>query len=76
MITKLPDGPLSLVLQHIGFKDKCRMQLVCRRFSALLSSPPAGLWGEVNLVKDIMNKSDKNETSRQVPSSVTLLRVP
>ena len=75
MITKLPDGPLCLVLQHIGFQDKCKMQLVCRRFSALLSSPPAGLWGEVNLVTDIVKRKHIDKASRHVLQSLSLLRV-
>ena len=43
MITKLPDDVLSLVLQHMDFQEKCTMQLVRRKFSALLSNPPPGL---------------------------------
>ena len=76
MILKLPDDVLCLVLQHIDFQDKCRMQLVCRKFSALLSSPPPGLWGEVNLVTNIINRNHKNKASRQVPQSFTMLRMP
>ena len=67
MLTKLPDDVLGLVLQHISFQEKCCMQLVCRRFSALLSSPPSGLWGELNLVTDIINRSGEDRISRQVP---------
>ena len=52
------------------------MQLVCRKFSALLSSPPTGLWGELNLMRDIINSNHINKASRQVPQSFTLLRVP
>ena len=66
MITKLPDDVLSLVLQHMDFQEKCAMQLVCRKFSALLSNPPPGLWGEVHLMLDIINMKNKGNVSRQV----------
>ena len=71
----LPDDVLGLVLQHVDFQGKCNMQLVCRRFSTLLSSPPPGLWGELNLVTDIMNRKLKDGMSRQVPQCPTLLRI-
>ena len=29
MLTKLPDDVLNLVLQHVDFQAKCKMQLVC-----------------------------------------------
>ena len=35
------------------------MQLVCKKFGALLSNPPPGLWGELNLVTDIINSIDR-----------------
>ena len=66
IITKLPDDVLTLVLQHMDFQEKCTMQLVCRKFSALLSNPPPGLWGEVNLVLDIINMKNKGNVSRHV----------
>ena len=78
MITKLPDEVLCLVLQHLDFQGKCGMQLVCRKFSALLSSPPPGLWGELNLVSDILDSTNIKENdllSRQVPQIHTLLRM-
>ena len=76
MITKLPDDVFSLVLQHVSFRQKCAMQLVCRKFSAMLSSPPPGLWGEVNLVVDMMNGMQTDNISRQVPQGPTLLCMP
>ena len=79
MIIKLPDEVLCLVLQHLDFQGKCGMQLVCRRFSALLSSPPPGLWGELNLVSDIIDSTNMKQNdllSRQVPQTLTLLRMP
>ena len=75
-ITMLPDDVLGLVLQHVDFQGKCNMQLVCRRFSTLLSRPSLGLWGGLNLVTDIMNRKQKDEISRHVPQSPTLLRMP
>ena len=69
MITKLPDDVLSLVLQHLTFQQKCTTQLVCRKFSALLSSPPPGLWGEVNLVTDVINMKHQGNVSRRVPAN-------
>ena len=75
MLTKLPDDVLHLVLQHVDFQGKCKMQLVCRKFSALLSSPSPGLWGELNLVTDIMNRGQKDRISGQVPKNPTLLRM-
>ena len=76
MITKLPDEVLSLVVQHMDFQEKCMMQLVCRKFSALLSHPPPGLWGRVNLVTDIMNTKHKGNVSRRVLRIPILLRMP
>ena len=79
MITKLPDEVLGLVLQHVDFQEKCGMQLVCRKFGALLSSPPPGLWGELNIVTDIINSIDREHRdliSRQVPHIAILLRMP
>ena len=76
MITKLPDDVLSLVLQHMDFQEKCTMQLVCRKFSALLSSPPPGLWGEVDLVTDIINMKHKSNISRRVARTPFPLRMP
>ena len=61
MITKLPDEVLCLVLRHLNFKGKCGMQLVCRKFHALLSSPSPGLWGELNLVRDIINSTNRKQ---------------
>ena len=75
MITTLPDDVLCLVLRHIGFHQKCRMQLVCRKFSALLSSPPPGLWGKMDLVK-VSSRKPIDKTSRQVPQYPILLRMP
>ena len=78
MITKLPDEVLCLILQHIDFQGMCGMQLVCRKFSALLSSPPPGLWGELNLIWDIINSTNRKQTdliSRQVPQNLTLLHM-
>ena len=75
-VTMLPDDVLSIVLQHVDFQGKCNMQLVCRRFNALLSRPSPGLWGGLNLVTDIMNRKQKGELSRHVPQSPTLLRMP
>ena len=76
MITTVPDDVVCLVLHHVGFQDKCNMQLVCRKFSALLSSPPLGLWGELNVVADIMKRKQEDKIIRQVPQSPTLLRTP
>ena len=79
MITKLPDEVLCLVLQHLNFQGKCGMQLVCRKFNALLSSPSPGLWGELNLVSDILDSTNIKQNdllSRQVPQVLTLLRMP
>ena len=76
MITTLPDDPLSLILQHLDFQEKCRMQLVCRKFNALLSSPPPGLWGSVNLVTDIGERKVTHRISRQVPQHPTQSRMP
>ena len=76
MITKLPDDVLSLVLQHMDFQEKCTMQLVCRKFSALLSSPLPGLWGEVNLGIDIINMKHKGIISRRVARRPSPLRMP
>lgn len=78
----LPDEVLCLILRHVDFQGKCNMQLVCRKFSALLSSPPLGLWGEVDLVTDVMsrvyvmNREQKDDTSRQVTQSLALVRMP
>ena len=66
MITSLPDDVLGLVLQHADFQGKRGLQLVCRKFNTLLSSPPPGLWGELNLLTDIMNRQEKDRISRQV----------
>ena len=55
------------------------MQLVCKKFSALLSSPPPGLWGELNLVSDIINSTNMKQNdliSRHTPQHPTLLRMP
>ena len=76
MITTLPDDVLRLVLQHADFRGKCKMQLVCRKFYTLLSDPPTGLWGELNIVTDIMKRKQKDGISRQVPQSPPLLRLP
>ena len=76
MITTLPDDVLRLVLQHADFRGKCKMQLVCRKFYTLLSNPPTGLWGELNIVTDIMKRKQKDRISRQVAHSPPLLRVP
>ena len=76
MITKLPDDVLSHVLQHLYFQEKCTLQLVCRRLNALLSSPHPGLWGQLNLVIDIINRKQTDRNIRQVTQSPTLLRMP
>ena len=76
MITTLPDDVLCLVLQHISFRGKCNMQLVCRKFRALLSTPPPGLWGELNLVTDIINRTHTANMGRQVPQRPNPLRMP
>ena len=76
MLTTLPEDVLCLILQHIGFQGKCRMQLVCRKFSALLSSPPQGLWGRLNLMIHIGNRKRTDKISRQVLQDSTLLRMP
>ena len=75
MITRLPDDVLCLVLQHIDFQAKCSVQLVCKKFSALLSNPPTGLWGKLDLVTDIGNRTPICSISRQVPQSPTKLRM-
>ena len=75
MITKLPDDVMCLVLQHIDFQGKCSMQLVCKKFSALLSDPPLGLWGKLDLVTDISNRTPIGNISRQVPQNPTQLRM-
>ena len=76
MASTLPDDVLCLILQHIDFKGKCWMQLVCRKFSALLSSPPPGLWGKLNLMTDIGNRQRTDKISRQVLQRPSLLRMP
>ena len=76
MITTLPDDVLCLVLQHIDFQGKCHMQLVCKRFNTVLSSPPPGLWGKLDLETDIDNTKKEDRISRQVPQSSTQLRMP
>ena len=76
MITTLPDDVLCLVLRHIDFQGKYSMQLVCRRFHALLSSPPPGLWGKMDLVKDISNRKPTDRISRQVSQRPILLCMP
>ena len=76
MITKLPDDVLSLVLQHMDFQEKCTMQLVCRKFSNLLSSPPPGLWGEMDLLTDIIHTKHKGNISGRVLRGPKLLRMP
>ena len=75
MITKLPDDVFSLVLQHISFRQKCAMQLVCRKFSAMLSSPPPGLWGELDIVADIIERTHNDDIARRVPQGSILLRM-
>ena len=64
MITALPDDVLRLVLKHAGFRGKCDLQLVCRKFYTLLSNPPPGLWGELDIVTDIMKRKRKDRISR------------
>ena len=67
---------MCYVLQHVDFQGKCKLQLVCRKFRALLSTPSPGLWGQLNLVIDIMNRGQKDRISGQVPENPTLLRMP
>ena len=76
IITTLPDDVLRLVLKHAGFRGKCNLQLVCKTFYTLLSNPPPGLWGELNIVTDIMKRKQKDKISRQVAQSPPLLRMP
>ena len=52
------------------------MQLVCRKLRTLLSTPPPGLWGDLNLVTDFVNRTHTASMSRQLPQRPLPLRMP
>ena len=55
-----PDDVQRKVVQALGFKEKCSLQVLNKGFHALLSNPmPAeGLWGRCDLMSDLKLNSN------------------
>ena len=51
----LPEEVLCQIISRLEFRDKLRLQLVCKKVHGLLIRPPPGegLWGECNLSAEI-----------------------